>query len=100
MAKHEAADFNDTAKTTEKEILFSKKKSDSKVETLEVPRRPNRLQGREISINVIVDGHARELSPAAVTVAIQRGQAVEIPKGSKYTPPEDFKDKTNCKGCG
>ena len=51
-------------------------------------------------IKVKVNGHSRWLTKGAIEVAIQRGQDVEIPKGSPYIPPPHLEGHENCKGCG
>ena len=49
---------------------------------------------------VIVNGHERYLTTAAIEVAIQRGDEVELPKGSKVVVSGYLKEKKNCFGCG
>jgi len=49
---------------------------------------------------VIVNGHERYLTVSSIEVAIQRGDEVELPKGSKVTVPAYLKEKKNCFGCG
>jgi len=49
---------------------------------------------------VIVNGHERYLTVSSIEVAIQRGDEVELPKGTKVVVPAYLKEKSNCFGCG
>jgi len=78
-------------------------KAPSKVEQVQLPPRhlseDNQFQ-RGHDYRVTVNGHPRWLTKGSIETAIQRGQDVEVPKGSSYVVPGYLSQKSNCRGCG
>jgi len=83
----------------------------SKVEKIPVPKHSDRASNEYFDEKTntylfIVNGRERWLTKSAAEVTLQRsastynGFIIEIPKGSPYTPPPDYQNLDNCKGCG
>jgi len=49
---------------------------------------------------VTINGHSRMLTRMAIETAVQRGDDVELPKGSRITLPDYLSEKANCGNCG
>jgi len=84
-------------------------KHEIKVDVLESKVKKVKVADREVTLPlmrnrsdnlVIINGHERYLTVASIEVAIQQGNEVELPKGTKVVIPAYLKEKKNCFGCG
>ena len=75
----------------------------SKVQKVELPIRKTSKENEfqnDHDYKVNINGRTLWKTKGVIETSIQRGDDVEIPKGSPFVVPGPLNEKSNCRGCG